>query len=296
VTHRDSADGRGIDVALLSDPRRVSVETVELRQTCSPLATGIHDSTIRCPPGEEPLFSRPPLEAVLRVDGEQLSIFVNHFKSKRGGEVETAPRRLAQARFVNDLVRNRLANNPQVPIIVLGDFNDYNLSPVWLQLQEGGVLYDAMQNVPEIERYSYIFDGVSQLVDGILVSPALVHRINKTTIAHINADYPISLSLDDSPSGLPFHASDHDPVQLTITIPSHSTSVEAATATRITPVATILSTAVLAAVIEASPTPQPDGRNILEGVSRSSQNRFLAGLAILLLIMAVLWFGRRISK
>ena len=323
VTHRDSADGRGIDVALLSDPRRVSVESAQLHQACAPLATGVHDGSIRCPPGEEPLFSRPPLEAALRVDGEPMTLFVNHFKSKRGGELETTPRRLAQAGHVHDLVLNRLADDPQAAIIVLGDFNDFNLSPVWQQLQEGGVLYDALQKVPAQERYSYIFDGLSQLVDGILVSPALVHRIEDTTIAHINADYPISVSLDDSPFGLPFHASDHDPVLLVLR--SNSYSAVTATATAVTlretptvtrqptavivktstaaPVtleemstATLRPTAVLAAVIEASPTPQPDGRNVLEDEGGSSQNRVLAALAILLLIMAVLWFGRRISR
>lgn len=322
VTHRDSADGRGIDVAFLSDPRRVSVDSAQLHQACAPLATGVHDSSIRCPPGEEPLFSRPPLEAVLQVDGEPMTIFVNHFKSKRGGEQETTPRRLAQAGHVHDLVQNRLAVDPQEAIIVLGDFNDFNLSPVWQQLQEGGVLYDAMQEVPAQERYSYIFDGLSQLVDGILVSPALVHRIEDTTIAHINADYPNSVALDDSPFGLPFHASDHDPVLLVLR--SNSYSAAAATAMAVTlretptltrqptavivktstaapvtidemPTAALRPTAVLATAIEASPTSQSVEPQMPEDETGSRQYVVIAGLVVLLLAVAVLWFARRVA-
>ncbi|KPK08859.1 MAG: hypothetical protein AMJ56_11275 [Anaerolineae bacterium SG8_19] len=52
-----------------------------------------------------------------------------------------------------------------------------------------------MERVPESERYSYIFDGASQLVDWILVTPWLKDRIVSANIFHINADYPYQLGL-----------------------------------------------------------------------------------------------------
>lgn len=302
VTHRDSADARGIDVALLSDPRRVSVGAAELHQTCSPLATGIIDSGIRCPSAEEPLFSRPPLEVAVQLDGESLILLVNHFKSKRGGEVETAPRRLAQADHVHDLVQDRLANQPQAGIILLGDFNDNNRSPVWQKLQEGGVLYDATQRAPSQERYSYIFDGVGQLVDGILVSPALVHRIERAEILHINADYPVSLAHDDSPAALPFHASDHDPVLLTINSASLTVpTVTAATASRRTPSPTSTlrmpgqpaAVTVTATVVTADHPPPESEQNVPAKTSVSFQQRIAAGMVVLLAAAAVLLLLRR---
>ncbi len=243
ISHEESADARGIDVALLSDPRRVSVDGIDLHQTCSPIATGILDSNIRCPSGEEPLFSRPPLEVLAQVDEEPLAIIVNHFKSKRGGASETSARRMAQARHVNDIVRQRLADRPQAGIIVLGDFNDYDLSPVWRRLQDGGLLYNPAGLLPERERYSYIFDGVSQLVDGILVSPALVPRVSAVYIYHNNADFPISLAVDDSLASLSFRSSDHDPILLVLD-----------------PVATVPATAIATATlfITEAPTPRPE--------------------------------------
>lgn len=300
VTHRESADGRGIDVALLSDPRRVTIDWVALRQTCWLMATGVHDGSVQCLPGEEPLFSRPPLEVALEVDGEPMTIFVNHFKSKRGGELETAPRRLAQAHHVHDLVMNQLAHNPQAGIIVLGDFNDYNQSPVWQQLQAGGVLYDTMQLTPPKERYSYIFDGVAQLVDGILVSPALIHRIKAVVIPHINADYPVSYAFDGSSTALPYHASDHDPVLLAFGIHSQDDKSEGppepSRAPELAPTATWLPTAqpsVTAMTLPPTPPVELDTEAFETG-SRGSM--IMTGSMMLLLAVVLLWLARRLNR
>ncbi|MCP4416242.1 MAG: hypothetical protein GY805_06450, partial [Chloroflexi bacterium] len=61
VTHLESADVRGIDLALLSDPTVVTVQSAALQQTCTELETGIVDSQFSCPAGQDVLFSRPPL-------------------------------------------------------------------------------------------------------------------------------------------------------------------------------------------------------------------------------------------
>jgi endonuclease/exonuclease/phosphatase family metal-dependent hydrolase len=300
VTHIESADARGIDVALLSDPRRVSIEEAELQQTCSTLDTGIWDSNINCLPGEQPLFSRPPLEVSLRLDGNPIIILVNHFKSKSGGEIETAPRRQAQAQHVHELVQSMLASDPQADLIVLGDFNDFNRSLVWQQLQEGGVLYDTVQKIPSHERYSYIFDGASQLMDGILVSPALVHRIADVAIMHINADYPIAYAFDESIAAFPYHVSDHDP--LVITINNYSPSGEEVSAEQ---TYTLPETKTLPTVqpsvspvndLKATPTIQlavPD--QIREDVGSRQYLAAIAGFAILLVAPALWWLARRRS-
>ena len=58
VSHLESADSRGIDVALMSDPRMVNVLEANLRQGCTPVTTDVLDSTTDCPAGQFPLFSR----------------------------------------------------------------------------------------------------------------------------------------------------------------------------------------------------------------------------------------------
>ena len=297
VTHLESADSRGIDVALFSDPRRIEIESAQLRQVCSAISTGIHDETIQCPAEEEPLFSRPPLEVELLADGEPLTVFINHFKSKREGEEETAARRLAQAAHVNSLVRERLAGDPQTAVIVLGDFNDYVRSEVLQRLGEGGVLIDAIEHVPAQERYSYIFDGISQLVDGILVSPGLAHHIKAVTVAHVNADYPIAYALDEGQTARPFHASDHDPVLLTLSIPSHSTTTvePAASITAHTEgtTAAMSATVVSTSIVAAQPTAQPVEEAVSQKDGESAGHLLLIAVVVLIPAVVVLLLVRR---
>ena len=300
VTHRESADGRGIDVALLSDPRHISIHDAVLHQTCSSLATGVWDSDIECAPGEEPLFSRPPLEISLDLDGNPLTIIVNHFKSKSGGELETAPRRDAQAQHLHGLVHDLLSQDPQAEIIVMGDFNDFNRSPVWQKLQEGGVLHDTMQEVPSQERYSYIFDGASQLIDGILVSPALVHRVMGAAVMHVNADYPLKAAFDESLAALPYHASDHDPLMITISTLSPTAeqkpTVEPTNQPDLEPSPTIQPTIQTAQNEEVIPTIQPGDPGQTEEAVGSRQPLAIAGLALLLAASALWWLVRRKSN
>lgn len=210
VSHLDAPDSRGSDLALLSDQRRVDVLTISQHQSCSVLETGVFDPSIKCQNGEEPLFSRPPLLVNVDIDGQSLSIFINHFKSKRGGELETAPRRLAQAQHLLELVSATMTPDKDTTIVVLGDFNDYDKSSVMEILLESGSLIDGLERVPESERYSYIFDGASQLVDWILVTPWLKDRIVSANIFHINADYPYQLGLSLNDDEIHLRSSDHD--------------------------------------------------------------------------------------
>lgn len=223
VIHRESADGRGIDVAFLVDVRRVTVDEVMLRQGCTAVTTTTLDGAANCPPGQSPLFARPPLEMTAQVDGYPITFLVNHFKSKREGEAETAAWRLAQANFVNDLVTRRLAADPQAAVVVLGDFNDYEHSPPLLAMTgAGGALVNALAQVPDEERYSYVYAGVAQLIDGILLSPLLAPQVMQAAIMHINADFPDAWGAD---AGTVYRATDHDLPLVVLALPTASTAI-----------------------------------------------------------------------
>ena len=210
VTHLESIDARGIDVALLTNPNFVTVEDAHLRQACTPLETGLVDDSVVCATSEAPLFSRPPLQVDLLVNEQKITLFINHFKSKREGEVETASRRLLQAQHVAALVDNLLAEDADAQVIVLGDLNDYELSPPLLVLTENGRLTNALAQIPQADRYSFNFGGVTQLLDAILVSPALISQLNFAQIYHTNADFPDVLGQDVSPAHIAFRTTDHD--------------------------------------------------------------------------------------
>ncbi|MFQ5398033.1 MAG: lamin tail domain-containing protein [Anaerolineae bacterium] len=285
VTHRESPDHRGIDVALLTDPRRAAVIEARLRQGCTSLETGIGDDGVQCPPGQSPLFSRPPLEVRVELDGIRFIFLVNHFKSKRGGEAATAPRRLAQARHINEQVGRLLAEG-ETRVVVMGDFNDYEQSaPLLAMTSGGGELTDVLARIPEAERYSFVFGGVSQLIDGILVSPALAEEVADVTITHVNADFPARLSLDTSRAGLPYRSSDHDIPMLILAV---SGSVPDPTVTS-TPAPTPTVRPTAAAELPSSPGPKQEG---VEGLDVFAVVAVIAAVAV----AAWLWVDHKVHK
>jgi len=217
VGHRESVDARGIDVALLSDPARVSVDDVALRQGCGDLDTDIADPGDLCPMGQDPLFSRPPLQVDVRVDGTPYTLFVNHFKSKSGGESITEPRRRAQAAHVRRLVDGLLEAAGDARLIVLGDLNDYALSPALLTLTEDGGLVNALMQLPEGQRYTYTFGGAAQLLDYLLFSPAAAEEVVWVDVVHLNADYPVAWSKDAATA---LRVSDHDVPMALLALPA----------------------------------------------------------------------------
>ena len=62
----------------------------------------------------------------------------------------------------------------------------------------------------ESERFTFVFDGNSQVLDHMLVSPALFDRFRAADILHFNAGFPAELNDDESTA---LRASDHDPLE-----------------------------------------------------------------------------------
>jgi len=62
----------------------------------------------------------------------------------------------------------------------------------------------------DAERYTYVYDGNSQVLDHMLVSPALYDLLAATDILHFDASYPEVLVRDPT---TPLGVSDHDPVE-----------------------------------------------------------------------------------
>ena len=275
VAHEESVDIRGIDLGLLADPNRVQIESVRGRQACGQVARAEADGN-SCPNPGSNLFSRPPLVVELVIDGQPLTVIVNHFKSKREGEAETAARRLAQAQFVRSLVEERLAQNPDADVLVMGDFNDYPLSrPMEILAGSEGPLFNSMLLAPREERYTYIFSGYSQLLDTILLSPSFEGRLVHAGIMHINADFPVAMAADpDSP----YHASDHD-IPFLILKQREPEPVIAE------PTLAPTTTAEPVPTIETAPTPEAGELSSLPWPGM--------GAAILLVGAIAFWLGRR---
>ncbi|MFJ9028650.1 lamin tail domain-containing protein [Streptomyces sp. NPDC102274] len=150
--------------------------------------------------------SRKPLVGEFTFRGEQVFVIGNHFNSKGGDQpthgafqpptLGSETQRLSQAKEVHDFVSGLLAKDKKAKVVVLGDLNDYQFSKPLTTLTQGKVLIDLMDKLPKNERYSYVYDGNSQTLDHILVSPAV--KQPAYDVVHINAEFADQ-------------ASDHDP-------------------------------------------------------------------------------------
>ena len=208
----ESADVRDITVGVLYDARRVTLRRSEQAQACTPTdylvdytaARGPRARPNPCDDGAYPLFDRPPYLADLTVRdaaGERaldLRVIVNHLKSKRGEEAINAPRRAEQARFVAGLLTEPNS-------VALGDFNDPLGTPTLAQFAGYVNLHEA--HLPPGDRYTYIFNGLSEPLDHFIMTPELDRYFLGGGPVHINADFPEKRAPDASG-----RSSDHDPL------------------------------------------------------------------------------------
>ncbi|GGU88621.1 hypothetical protein GCM10010275_25920 [Streptomyces litmocidini] len=141
--------------------------------------------------------SRKPLAGEFVFRGRTVFVIANHFGSKGGDESivshhqppnrSSDAKRLLQAQAVNAFVKDIVALDKQADVLVVGDINDFEFSGTAQALTDGGVLYPAVKSLPVSERYSYVYQGNSQVLDQILTSPG-VHHFEYDSV-HINAEF-----------------------------------------------------------------------------------------------------------
>ncbi len=215
----DGPDIRGIDVGLMYNMDRVSILSAEAMQGCTTIDDGLgpgDDPNHSCPEGENPLFSRPPLKIHIEISDvgeegtQEMWIIANHFKSKSQDSATnkvTLPRRVAQGVHVGNLVNSIQDEDPNAKVMVLGDLNDFEYSTPLEALEDAG-LRNLTWDVKKKERYTFIFNGVSQVLDNILITSSLEFDVLKTEILHFNLDFPFLVYSGDPNTGVA--STDHD--------------------------------------------------------------------------------------
>ncbi|MGR8011249.1 endonuclease/exonuclease/phosphatase family protein [Streptomyces hypolithicus] len=141
--------------------------------------------------------SRKPLAGEFTFRGRTVFVIANHFGSKGGDESlashhqppvrKSEARRLEQAKSVNAFVKGVLAAERNADVLVVGDINDFEFSATTQALTADRALYPAIKSLPRSERYSYVFQGNSQVLDQILTSPS-IGRFAYDSV-HINAEF-----------------------------------------------------------------------------------------------------------
>ncbi len=179
------------------------------------------------------LHDRPPyvLRAIVDPAGANVpvTVMVNHTKSlievdqDPGAGPRNREKRRLQAEDVANLVQSLQNEN----LVLVGDYNAFQFSDGLVDVI-GTIkgtptpanqvvlaspdlvnpdLADLNDDLPRTERYSYVFGGDAQVLDHVMVNPAMHRRETRYAIAHNDADFPESLAADAS---RPESASDHD--------------------------------------------------------------------------------------
>ncbi|WP_374499475.1 lamin tail domain-containing protein [Pseudoxanthomonas sp.] len=216
------------------------------------------ETTIANPNGTTSVLNdRPPLRLRARVHQDAtssypLTVIVNHLRSLNdindtlpgsggwatGGE-RVRVKRGAQAVYLAQLVEEMQQTNPDEKIVLVGDFNAFEFNDGYVDVMgiikgeaatEDQVLtympspltvplVDGSQLIADpAQRYSYSFEGNAQTLDHVLVNESLVmDAALRVDHARINADFGVDNFGDAS---LAVRSSDHDPVRLSIRVPS----------------------------------------------------------------------------
>ncbi|MBK7871352.1 MAG: endonuclease/exonuclease/phosphatase family protein [Saprospiraceae bacterium] len=117
IVHYESPDLRGIDVALLYNPKYFKVTSSR------PIPVPLYNDK-----GER-IYTRDILLVSGIFDGEPLHIFVNHWPSRSGGEAATQPLRNFAASLCKSVADSLTHLDPNAKILVMGDLNDDPSSP-----------------------------------------------------------------------------------------------------------------------------------------------------------------------
>ena len=112
IVHHDSPDRRGVDVGLLYNPRFFKVLNVTNQRINKYL------------PDYPDFRSRDQLCVTGMLAGEKVSVIVNHWPSRLGGEEQSSYLREAAGRMARETMDSLLRDDPNQGIIFMGDLND----------------------------------------------------------------------------------------------------------------------------------------------------------------------------
>jgi len=156
--------------------------------------------------------SRKPLAGEFVFQGKKVIVVGNHFDAKLGdqsadGRFQPPARsseiqRQQQATVLNNFVHQVLSADPRANIVLAGDFNDYQFAPSMKTLTDNGAtLTDLITTLPADQQYTYVYNGISQVLDHIFVSKPLSDAGPDAVaydVIHVNSEFGAQ-------------ASDHDP-------------------------------------------------------------------------------------
>jgi len=130
--------------------------------------------------------ARDPQVVTIDVSGQPVRLYTAHWKSRRGNPNSGNVMRLAIAELIKKDIDQKRATNPNLDVLVMGDFNsDYDEAPLQNGLEStddkntlkrdltSEKMYNLWFELPASERCSYMHSGELQCLDHMLTSSSL---------------------------------------------------------------------------------------------------------------------------
>lgn len=154
--------------------------------------------------------TRKPLVVKFDYKGKNVYVISLHLSSKRGDDpifgINQKPirsseiKRNSQAKLINEFVKEIKENDKNSTILVMGDINDFNFSET-TKLINGNELIDLVSELELSHRYTYVYEGMSQVLDNIMIDKRYKNKVN-VEIIRVNSEFTKEQN----------SISDHDPI------------------------------------------------------------------------------------
>ncbi len=178
IIHEESPDARGIDVGLIYNIEKLNY----LNHKKIPVHTG-SEYKVR-----DILYARFILDHI-----DTLHVFVNHWKSRSGGQEQTEPERIQCAETLKGEIDSIRKINSMAKIIAVGDFNDTpNDISIFKTLMannsnDPGALTNLMLPIAEQGLGTHSYRGNWSALDQIIVSKSLINGDTGYTVLNSEA-------------------------------------------------------------------------------------------------------------
>ncbi len=179
IVHYDGPDRRGVDVALLYDPRKFTViESESIPYTFAGSAVEFSLSKEE----QDRFRTRDILMVHGLIDGEHFAIYVAHLPSRIGGKGQDLRARGGEIMYNH--AREMMEKYPGIKCIFMGDMNDNPFDDSMAVYMHGRKtmeemttedFYNPFWSMLEAGYSSLYYRGEGNIYDDILVSDSLVH-------------------------------------------------------------------------------------------------------------------------
>lgn len=170
IVHYDSPDRRGVDVALLYNPKLFIVTNSKSYRLVIPTDTAFR--------------TRDQLMVSGYLQGEKVHVIVNHWPSRSNGELPSRPKRNAAAALTRSIADSLFRVDPKAKIIIMGDLNDDPFNDSCAKILgakkeindvKDGELYNTLWKTLDRGIGSLAYNDQWNLFDQIIISSELAH-------------------------------------------------------------------------------------------------------------------------